>query len=158
VQDQGRLSLGRPTLDVVFHQGAHLCFLSTITPEQEISGSIQPCTRPEHPWSSGARTPTKSDHAAAWAAYHRLVLPSCIASALAMQLNNLQFKNKSINLELGLPLLIGTSAGGRSDFPFDHQVILTEKYRRLTEDEWEPTRELMEPLLKKMYDATLSQS
>ena len=28
VQEQGRLSLGRPTLDVVFHQGAHLCFLS----------------------------------------------------------------------------------------------------------------------------------
>ncbi|WP_018716205.1 hypothetical protein [Brachymonas chironomi] len=45
-----------------------------------------------------------------------------------------------------------------TDFPFDHQVILTEKYRMLTEDEWEPTWELMEPLLKKMYDATLSQS
>jgi hypothetical protein len=31
-----------------------------------------------------------------------------------MQLNTLQLKNKSINLEPGLPLLIGTAAGGRS--------------------------------------------
>ncbi|WP_291519244.1 hypothetical protein, partial [Acidovorax sp.] len=38
-------------------------------------------------------------------------------SALAMQLNTLQLKNKSINLEPGLPLLIGTAAGGRSTAP-----------------------------------------
>ncbi len=40
VQDQSRLALGRPALDVVFHLNAHRCFLSTLTPEQEISGSI----------------------------------------------------------------------------------------------------------------------
>jgi transposase InsO family protein len=34
-----------------------------------------------------------------------------------MQLNTLQLKNKSINLEPGLPLLIGTAAGGRSRQP-----------------------------------------
>jgi len=51
-------------------------------------------------------------------------LPSCIASALAMQINNLQFKSKSINLELGLPLLIGTSVGGRS-------LMVRQNYRYL---------------------------
>ena len=40
VQDQGRLSLGRPSSDVVVHLGAHRCFLSLITPEQEFTGSI----------------------------------------------------------------------------------------------------------------------
>ncbi|MGD9759747.1 MAG: hypothetical protein AB7U71_19755, partial [Comamonas sp.] len=41
--------------------------------------------------------------------------PSCIASALAMQLNFHQTRNPSSNLEPGLPLLIGTSTGGRSN-------------------------------------------
>ncbi len=39
--DQGRLSHGNPSFDVVVHLGAHRCFLSTITPEQEFTGSIQ---------------------------------------------------------------------------------------------------------------------
>lgn len=44
------------------------------------------------------------------------------------------------------------------ELKFDHEVTLTERYRRLTEDEWELTDKLMEPLLKKMYHAPLSQS
>src|SRR5690606_32271916 len=57
---------------------------------------------------------TRFDRTAAWDACHRLVSPSCIASALAMQLNPHQPKYPSSNLEPGLPLLIGTSTGGRS--------------------------------------------
>ena len=59
------------------------------------------------------------------------------------------------DLPAGMQLIVGLETP--TDFPFDHQVILTEKYRMLTEDEWAPTQELMEPLLKKMYEATLSQ-
>lgn len=58
------------------------------------------------------------------------------------------------DLPAGMQLIVGLETP--NDFPFDHQVILTEKYRMLTEDEWAPTQELMEPLLKKMYEATLS--
>jgi len=60
------------------------------------------------------RTTTRSGRTAAWDACHRLVSPSCIASALAMQLNPHQPTYPSSNLEPGLPLLIGTSTGGRS--------------------------------------------
>lgn len=45
-----------------------------------------------------------------------------------------------------------------TDFSFDREEILTEKYGMLTKRDWEPTKLLMAPLLKKMYDATLAQS
>lgn len=42
------------------------------------SAGLRPCTRPEHPWPFRARKTTKSGHAAARDAYHRLVSPSYI--------------------------------------------------------------------------------
>lgn len=58
------------------------------------------------------------------------------------------------DLPAGMQLIVGLETP--TDFPFDHQIALTEKYRMLNEEEWEPTEKLMEPLLRKMYQTTLS--
>lgn len=58
------------------------------------------------------------------------------------------------DLPSGMQLIVGLETP--TDFAFDHQVTLTEKYRMLNEDEWETTENLMEPLLRKMYQTTLS--
>lgn len=60
------------------------------------------------------------------------------------------------DLPAGMQLIVGLET--TTDFPFDHQVTLTRKYAMLNEEEWEGTERLIEPLLKKMYAATLSQS
>ncbi|QKH38527.1 hypothetical protein FOC84_27775 [Achromobacter pestifer] len=60
------------------------------------------------------------------------------------------------DLPAGMQLIVGLETP--IDLKFDHEMTLTERYSMLTEDEWEQTDKLMEPLLKKMYDAPLSQS
>ena len=60
------------------------------------------------------------------------------------------------DLPAGMQLIVGLETP--TDFTFDKTVMLTEKYAMLTEEEWEPTDTLMEPLLRKMYETTLSQS
>lgn len=60
------------------------------------------------------------------------------------------------DLPAGMQLIVGLETP--IDLKFDHEMTLTERYSMLTEDEWELTDKLMEPLLKKMYDAPLSQS
>ncbi|EIV2911325.1 MULTISPECIES: hypothetical protein [Serratia] len=59
------------------------------------------------------------------------------------------------DLPAGMQLIVGLETP--TDFLFDHQVTLTEKYGMLNKDEWESTEKLMEPLLSKMYQTTLSQ-
>lgn len=59
------------------------------------------------------------------------------------------------DLPAGMQLIVGLETP--TDFPFDHQVLLTEKYGMLTEEEWGPTEKLMEPLLRSMYQTALSQ-
>src|SRR5690625_1833200 len=41
LQYQRRLAPRRPTLDFLFHHHAHGCLLRKVTPEQEITGSLQ---------------------------------------------------------------------------------------------------------------------
>ncbi|MGP2832040.1 hypothetical protein ACTVKO_01850 [Serratia nevei] len=60
------------------------------------------------------------------------------------------------DLPAGMQLIVGLETP--TDFLFDHQVTLTEKYGMLNKQEWESTEKLMEPLLSKMYQTTLSQS
>lgn len=60
------------------------------------------------------------------------------------------------DLPAGMQLIVGLETP--IDLKFDHEMTLTERYSMLTEAEWEQTDKLMEPLLKKMYDAPLSQS
>lgn len=60
------------------------------------------------------------------------------------------------DLPTGMQLIVGLETP--TDFSFDHQEILTDKYGMLTKSDWEPTQELVAPLLKKMYDATLARS
>lgn len=59
-------------------------------------------------------------------------------------------------LPAGMQLIVGLETP--TDFSFDREEILTEKYGMLTKRDWESTKLLMAPLLKKMYDATLAQS
>lgn len=59
------------------------------------------------------------------------------------------------DLPTGMQLIVGLET--QTDFPFDRQITLTKKYGMLNEEEWEPTDKLMEPLLRKMYETTLSQ-
>lgn len=59
------------------------------------------------------------------------------------------------DLPIGMQLIVGLETP--TEFSFDHEEILTEKYGMLTEVDWEPTVALMTPLLKSMYDATLEQ-
>lgn len=59
------------------------------------------------------------------------------------------------DLPTGMQLIVGLETP--TDFSFDRQETLTEKYGMLTKKDWEPTLELVDPLLKKMYDATLAQ-
>jgi len=60
------------------------------------------------------------------------------------------------DLPAGMQLIVGLETP--IDLKFDLEMTLTERYSMLTEDEWELTDKLMEPLLKKMYDTPLSQS
>lgn len=60
------------------------------------------------------------------------------------------------DLPAGMQLIVGLETP--ANLTFDREMTLTERYNMLTEEEWEPTNKLMEPLLKKMYDAPLSQS
>lgn len=60
------------------------------------------------------------------------------------------------DLPAGMQLIVGLE--NPTDLTFDREITLTEKYSMLTEKEWEPTDKLVEPLLKKMYNASLSQS
>ncbi|RRW92951.1 hypothetical protein [Pandoraea apista] len=60
------------------------------------------------------------------------------------------------DLPAGMQLIVGLETP--TDFNFDHQVMLTEKYAMLNEEDWEPTEQLMEPLLRKMYLTSLSQA
>lgn len=55
------------------------------------------------------------------------------------------------DLPAGMQLIVGLETP--IDLKFDHEMTLTERYSMLTEAEWEQTDKLMEPLLKKMYDA-----
>ncbi len=59
------------------------------------------------------------------------------------------------DLPAGMQLIVGLETP--TNFPSNHEVALTEKYRMLNEHEWEPTEKLMEPLLRRMYETTLSQ-
>ena len=59
------------------------------------------------------------------------------------------------DLPAGMQLIVGLETP--TDFLFDHQIDLTVKYGMLNKEEWEPTEKLMEPLLRKMYQTTLSQ-
>ncbi|MDQ6211523.1 hypothetical protein [Achromobacter insolitus] len=60
------------------------------------------------------------------------------------------------DLPAGMQLIVGLETP--IDLKFDREMTLTERYSMLTKDEWELTDKLMEPLLKKMYDAPLSHS
>lgn len=60
------------------------------------------------------------------------------------------------DLPAGMQLIVGLEMP--TDFAFDREVTLTEKFGMLTEREWGPTLEMVAPLLKKMYDAPLAQS
>ncbi|MBV7502877.1 hypothetical protein [Achromobacter sp. ACM05] len=60
------------------------------------------------------------------------------------------------DLPTGMQLIVGLET--QTEFSFDREEILTEKYGMLTEMDWEPTRALVDPLLKKMYEAALVQS
>ncbi|ANN73242.1 hypothetical protein BAU08_19515 [Bordetella bronchialis] len=60
------------------------------------------------------------------------------------------------DLPVGMQLIVGLETP--TDLNFDREIILTERYSMLSEEEWEPTDKLMEPLLKKMYDEPISQS
>lgn len=59
-------------------------------------------------------------------------------------------------LPTGMQLIVGLETP--THFSFDREVTLTEKYKMLTERDWEATLALVTPLLKKMYDATLAKS
>jgi hypothetical protein len=54
-------------------------------------------------------------------------------------------------LPAGMQLIVGLETP--TNFSFDREEILTEKYKMLTERDWASTLALVEPLLKKMYDA-----
>jgi predicted nucleic acid-binding Zn-ribbon protein len=60
------------------------------------------------------------------------------------------------NLPSGMQLIVGLETP--TNFSFDREVTLTERYGMLIERDWETTLALMTPLLNKMYDATLAQS
>lgn len=60
------------------------------------------------------------------------------------------------NMPTGLQLIVGPEPP--TNFSFDREVTLTEKYGMLIEGDWETTLELVTPLLKEMYDAPLAQS
>jgi len=79
------------------------------------SGSRR-CSRPDRPSRSGAGTTTRSARTAAAGECRRRSSPSCIASALAMQLKPAQPPSRSINLATPDFLVMnGTAGGGRSD-------------------------------------------
>ena len=60
------------------------------------------------------------------------------------------------DLPADMQLIVGLETP--TDFSFDREETLTDKYGMLTESDWEPALGLVAPLLKKMYDATLAQS
>lgn len=60
------------------------------------------------------------------------------------------------DLPTGMQLIVGLETP--TNFSFDREVILTQKYGMLIETDWESTLALVTPLLRKMYDATLAQS
>lgn len=53
----------------------------------------------------------------------------------------------------GMQLIVGLETP--ANLAFDRETALTEKYSMLVEADWLSTETLLEPLLKKMYDATL---
>lgn len=53
-------------------------------------------------------------------------------------------------LPTGMQLIVGLET--TTEFKFDKQVVLTNKYEMLSDDEWDSTRKLMEPLISKMYE------
>jgi hypothetical protein len=59
------------------------------------------------------------------------------------------------DLPAGMQLIVGLETA--TDYPFDMEVHLTEKFAMLTQEAWEPARALMEPLLEQMYAKVLSQ-
>ncbi|SFR74898.1 hypothetical protein SAMN05428960_1034 [Mitsuaria sp. PDC51] len=59
-------------------------------------------------------------------------------------------------LPAGTQLIVGLETP--TDFVFDRAETLTEKFGMLTEAHWDDTNALVEPLLSKMYEATLAQS
>ncbi len=80
-----------------------------------MSNGSRPCTRLATLSPPGGRTTTRSGRTAASDVCLRLDLPSCIASALAMQLEIHQPPRKSTNLATpDFDLLIGMAIGGRS--------------------------------------------
>lgn len=66
----------------------------------------------------------------------------------------LQFIAK--DLPDGMQLIVGLETS--TDYPFDKEIKLTEKFAMLTEKDWEQTQGLMEPMLEKMYSTVLSQT
>ena len=56
-------------------------------------------------------------------------------------------------LPAGMQLIVGLETP--TDFVFDHQVALIEKYTMLVERDWESTLALVTPLLIKMYDTSI---
>jgi hypothetical protein len=60
------------------------------------------------------------------------------------------------NLPTGMQLIVGLETP--TNFSFDREVTLTERYGMLIERDWESTLVLVKPLLKKMYDAVVEQS
>ncbi|SDH85102.1 HTH-like domain-containing protein [Variovorax sp. OV700] len=81
----------------------------------DTSSGSRRCSRPGRPSRSGARTTTRSGRTAVASECHRRSSPSCIAGALAMQLEPAQQPPRSINLATPDFLVMnGTAGGGRS--------------------------------------------
>lgn len=60
------------------------------------------------------------------------------------------------DLPTGMQLIVGLETP--TNLSFDREVTLTEKYGMLIERDWEATMALVNPLLKKMYDASVAKS
>jgi len=60
------------------------------------------------------------------------------------------------DLPAGMQLIVGLETP--TNLKFDRETVLTERYSMLTAKDWESTGRLMEPLLKKMYEAALPKS
>lgn len=60
------------------------------------------------------------------------------------------------DLPAEMQLIVGLETP--TNLKFDREIVLTERYSMLTEEDWESTGTLMEPLLKRMYEASLPKS
>lgn len=125
--------------------------------------TMQLASRPSLSGSGGPRS-VLAYYAAIWRTVHgesgTYDVPVVIDSPNQQAQDDINLPAVLSFIEKGLPAGIQLIVGLETSPPlsFDYEVSLTEKYRMLTEMDWEPTLKLVEPLLKKMYDATLAQS